>query len=211
MKRTSLFLLVLGAAACDGGTYEGIAVGNPGQGMTVQLENGADLAHVEGRMRLSELRTVSCEGAKTRLTGDAELTLKDATTLPVPLGPLCRVELELSEPIELWGTFDNGLAFDLTLDVPDIVVATDTAFTDVTPLLLLLGPGPWLTSTTVGARTMPVSVTPDHAMHDTYVAYIGRQSLLCEDHDDDGLREEGDSILARGDAWDDPDIPEPGW
>lgn len=204
MKYLSLLLVL---ASCTG-VREGIAVGNPDKGVTVQLEPGDDVTSVEGAVHVREVHIVACEGATEVVPVDADTTALGQGPFPLPGERLCEVELVLDGPIELQGALTGGGRFSVTLDIPRIGVSSTVPFQADTPLLFLLGPGPWLTADTLDASPgASVTIAPGDPAHDMLASLVATQSVLCQDHDNDGRREANDKVVAYGSGYDDTGLP----
>ncbi len=208
MIRLSLLLL----AACSSGPREGIAVGNPGQGMTVQLEAGNDVTTVQGSLPMGKLTATTCSGVPHVLTGLTTLEI-GRNNLPLPPGELCELTLVPGGPLAAQGRSRRGGTFSIVLDVPEITVVSEGGFRTDVPVLLVLGPGPWLSAEALQIGEDEVrSVQPGDELHDLFADLVRHQSLLCEDLDGDERRESGDRILARGtDLQDTGMVPLSGW
>jgi hypothetical protein len=209
---STLALLAL-LTGCSAGPREGVAVGNPGQGMTVQTEPSAEVLRVNGSVDVSELRIVTCDGDAYAILRGVTISAVGRTELPLPADPLCSVEIDFAGPLRLDGELHDGRTFDLELQLDNLIVENDTPFMNRVPLLLVLGPGPWLTAEALGFdEASEAEIDPGDPLHDDLAGLVQTRSFLCEDRDDDGMREPGDRILAWGPDADDTDIPaEPGW
>lgn len=193
--------LLAALVACAPGPREGVAVGNPGKGMTMRVSAAPDVADLTGSIELDALTAVGCDGRLLDLADQVVLSLAGDSRLLVPAGSYCGLRAELSGPVSLTGRTPSG-TFDLLLDVDRIDVAGSTAFeVDAHGLLLMLGPDGWLTTAALGPGD-DVRVEPGSARHDALAALIRERSLLCEDHDDDGRRDPDDRVVAAGPGFD---------
>lgn len=213
MKQHPGWACALLLSACSATPREGVAVGNPGQGLTVQVERSAHVASVQGTLDIAELRALGCDGSTQALLRGVTISASGSTTLPLPADPICGVQLDLAAPVLLQGVFDDERTFELELDVDRVLVESSEPFMNRVALLLVLGPGPWLSPELLGeSDDEHFAFGPANPAHDDVAALLADRSFVCEDRDDDGMREEGDRILAWGDDADAEDIPAaPGW
>ena len=107
-------MILLLSLACTG-PRQGIAVGNPGDGVAV-VSKTAGLTLESGQAQLSSLDLIACDGSLTQVASGIGLPLDGSATLLLPGGSWCGLSMSFEQPIELDYSSDSA-TLHLSLDV----------------------------------------------------------------------------------------------
>ncbi|MCB9681731.1 MAG: hypothetical protein H6733_09690 [Alphaproteobacteria bacterium] len=206
MSHRPLFAVVAASlsvlSGCYDGPREGIAVGNPGQGVTLRIQPQSDVTALSSMVHLAAVSAIGCDGSVTALYGPVAASAVGGTPLDLPGTTLCGLRLELAEPLVVEGSSADGTTFSLALDVDRVDVSATMGFTTTAhPLVFMLGPDGWLSAEALGLTGGGhVVLGADDAKLLPVAADVATKSELCLDLDGDGRLGQGDQIVARGEG-----------
>jgi hypothetical protein len=184
----SLLIVMMACTAPGESGSDATSVGNPGK-MTARSAQGKDAEYSDGTFESESLVLSACDDDEdTWVELNQTLDLVNGSTLALPAGEWCGLELSGQPPLVLQGSLDDGTPFTLTLQIDAIHLGLSEGFTvdDDAFVLELAAPG-WFDAETLreGADRL-VEIDDGHELHDRLAAAIARGSALYRDSDDDG-------------------------
>lgn len=186
----------VGACAPDN-SAEGTAVGNL-NAFRLNTPIASDVASVEGTVSVTDAAIVDCEGGTSPLAAGVALSLVGGSTLGIPNGTWCGVQLMTDQPAVWTGASTAGHTFTISVAVNQLAVGSATPFDANTPLNLVwqLGRTEWLNADDLGADDEDVIIPPDDSRARKALEEISGGQFLFDDDDDDLLADDDEDDLS---------------
>lgn len=200
-------MILLLSLACTG-PRQGIAVGNPGDGVAV-VSKTAGLTLDSGQAQLSSLDLIDCEGGLTQVASGIGLPLDGSATLLLPGGSWCGLSMSFEQPIELDYSSDSA-TLHLSLDVQPEPAEGAAFDLDGGVYLMELGGSEWLADQAAALEGGDaIEIVPGDAEHDALASTLDQWLRVGQDADgDESLSASEATVESTAAAEDDDDDEE---
>ena len=198
MKSIVLALLPMGLMACSPDTTgQGTAVGNLSN-FRVSTPTAPDVVSVEGQVHVTDAALVDCQGGTSSIAEGVALSLVGGSTLGIPKGVWCGVQLTTDQPAVWTGSSNEGFSFSIAVAVNRLVVSAAAPFDAATELKLVwqLGRTEWLNAKDLGADKENVDIPTDDSTARKALQDITSGQFMFDDEDDDLLADDDEDDLS---------------
>ncbi|MFT5582901.1 MAG: hypothetical protein ACI9VR_000478 [Cognaticolwellia sp.] len=196
-------MILLLSLACTG-PRQGIAVGNPGDGVAVVSKTGG-LTLNSAQAQLSSLDLIACDGTLTQVASGIGLPLDGSATLLLPGGSWCGLSMSFEQPIELDYSSDSANLY-LSLDTQPEPAEGAAFALDGGVYLMELGGPEWLAEQ--AAALLPgedVEIGPGDVEHDVLAATLDQWLRVGQDADGDETLSASEATIGSSGTYDDDD------
>ena len=189
--------------ACTG-PREGIAVGNPGDGVAM-VSRSAGLALDRGDSQLSSLDLIACDGSLTQVASGIGLPLDGSASLLLPGGSWCGLSMSFEQPIEL--DYSSGTStLHLSLDVQPEPAEGAAFELDGGVYLMELGGPDWLAEQAAALQPgEALEIGPGDAEHDALAQALDQWLRVGQDSDGDNTLSASEATTESAGASEDDD------